>query len=173
MENKKRHRRVISLFIILIIAQFFSILFIEEFSDLEAKNALAEMQTTINNPNISVDEKAKMLFRKELENKMIACNIRNATEEEKNAVYRILNEKLEKYKTSNPDKFAEAQHELEVLKNGHTPISYIMEKILNLRSIKLLAYQKSYFFIILTFVSLIIYILYLYKSTTYNYKIKK
>lgn len=92
MENKKRHKRVITILIVLIIAQFFSLLFIDEFTELESKNALAEMQQVIKNPNISINEKAKSLFRKEIENKYIYCNIRNLniTAEEKGTHLSIL-----------------------------------------------------------------------------------
>lgn len=74
----------------------------------------------------------------------------------KGILYYSYNNKIEEYKISNPDKANEMKHQLEVLKTGHTPISFIMEKVLHLKSFDFLKYQKSYFFIILTFLSLII-----------------
>lgn len=164
MEDRKKHKKIIIVLIISIFVQFIILLFTSNSTQQEIENASAELKHVMSDPSLSITEKAKLLYKKELENKIIAANIRSLNSDEKAQLPRILNNDIEKLKSTNPDKAVELQHQLEVLKTDYNPISYTMEKILNLKSLDFLIYQKNYFFIFLTFLVLVIYILYSYKS---------
>ena len=139
-------KKITIIFIVLILIQFFVILLTDESDKYELEKASEELKYDFQYSQKSIDERVKILYIKQLKNRMIAANLRGLNDEDKVMCRDYLNRKIEEFATTNPSKSIESKHQLEILDAGYNPISYFMEKILSLKSLDFLTYQKNYFF---------------------------
>lgn len=109
-------------------------------------------------------EIAKKVFLEECLRIMLDYRIRNAisSSDDKMKEYIILEKEIEINKIKETDlnsyKIIELEHEIKVIKNGYNFISFIMEKILKMDSIKILKNQSNYFYVIITMLVFVILI---------------
>jgi hypothetical protein len=154
MTNKQNFRKISYIFGTLLLIQFLILMFTNGGSEYELKKASEELKYDASYLNKSIDEKAEMLFIQQRLNMIKASRIRkfayDLNDNEKTYFIQSFKDSILIQKSSNPKRAIEIKNEVEIIENGYNPISYIMEKILGLNSLDFLEHQKSYFFIILT-----------------------
>jgi hypothetical protein len=106
---------------------------------------------------------AERTFVEELKRMQIDCNLRKNIDEDKeiiNGLVQFYKDTIHKIKSENPNsyKILEFEHQIEVVRKGYSPVQFIMEKILGLRSLDFLENQKNYFYMIFTTILFLIVI---------------
>ena len=162
------NKKIITGFVILLIIQVFSLLFMDKTTTQELEYASSELQHVKVGIDVTIEEKAKMLYLAEMENKIISARIRDLDNSSKKDLIPILTSKIQELQMVNPSEAIKLSHQLEVMKNGHNTISFIMEKILRLNSLNCLIYQKSYLFIIITSLLLFVYLIFAFRKKKKN-----
>ena len=161
MENKKKYFKIILTSIVLLILFQFIYIFINSKS---LDSAIEKARIELNSSNeITIINRAKEIKKDEYKKLLTSYRTRefisNLDESDKYLLINSRKDSIQKYKDNNSIKVKDLQFEIEVIKNGYNPISYIMEKLLKLTTIEYLEYQKNYFFLILSILIMITYII--------------
>lgn len=163
MKNKQNLKKISFIFGGILIIQFLILLFSNS-NEYELKKASEELKYDENYINKSIDEKAEMLYKKELINMIRASRIReftyNLNDTDKISLIESFKDSLEIQKSSNPKIAIELKNNIEIMENGYNPISFTMEKILGLNSLVFLEHQKNYFYILITVIIYICFFIY-------------
>lgn len=139
--------------ICLVLSQFLIIEFDRSSFAKAESEALKKLKE--NNKNYTEENLERLkdsILLKKAKNRLKAVKIRKITDKlnENEKLQLLKNLKNEKLKES-PNKFLE----IEIIKSGYTPITYVNEKIFGLTSYKQLKFSKNYFNIILLVTSFI------------------
>lgn len=174
-----KKKNLIIIFVILILTQIVFLILSENQNSIgyESKKAFEEFEKehpgVIERIQNSSDKKtqdelvteiAKRIFIEEANRRLKDSKIRNFMSTLDNKDKELLIQEpfieMSKLKETNPNsyKIIESEHEIEIMKNGYNPITFIMEKVLNLNSYDFLKNQNNYFFILITIILFLVFL---------------
>jgi len=115
---------------------------------------------------------AKAIRMEELKRLVIDCELRNFVfndEDKKSTAISANNKMIDNLIKSNPNSYEilELQHENNVFQEGYDHITFVMEKIFKLTSLEFLLNQINYYFMIITTIMYLIYLI-----LVKNYRVK-
>lgn len=98
---------------------------------------------------------AEQIYVEKLNRMQMDCRLREVSNKDQkniNELVQFFKDTINQMKTVKPDSYEilEFQHQMDVVKKGYSPVQYLMEKILGLRTLEFLINQKNYFYIIIT-----------------------
>ena len=174
--KKITFKNIIAIYIVLIIIQFVILAFSKNVGSVGFEIKKGEEVAIIQNPELYVkyrnsydknsdsynkkleeefiEKVAERIYVTELNRMQIDCRLREVSNEDEKKIelVKFFKDTINQIKTIKPDSYEilEFQHQMEVVKNGYSPIQFFMERILGLRSLEFLINQKNYFYMIIT-----------------------
>jgi hypothetical protein len=175
--KKITFKNIIAIYIVLIIIQFLILAFSKNVDSVGFEVKKGKEVAIIRNPelyekyrnsykkntnsyNKKLEEElilkvAEQIYVEKLNRMQMDCRLREVSNKDQkniNELVQFFKDTINQMKTVKPDSYEilEFQHQMDVVKKGYSPVQYLMEKILGLRTLEFLINQKNYFYIIIT-----------------------